>query len=70
MKKKSSSYDEAVAHLEEIVSRIQRGQMGLEELRREVQEALALVKACREKLRGIEADMRILLEEGGADEEE
>lgn len=65
-KQPPKTYDAAVAHLEKLVTRIQDGQLGLEEMRGEVKEALALIRLCREKLRDIEADMHQLL----ADEEE
>ena len=70
MKKKTRTYEEAVEYLEALVARIRDGRMGLEEMRGEVKEALALIRTCREKLRGIESDMRAILENPGPDEEE
>lgn len=70
MKKKTRSYEEAVEYLEQLVARIRDGRMGLEEMRGEVKEALLLVRTCREKLLGIESDMKELLEDPGGGEEE
>jgi exodeoxyribonuclease VII small subunit len=49
--------------LEDLVNRIQRGDMGLEEMRGEVKAALELIRQCRVKLREIETDLDSLLEE-------
>lgn len=63
MKKKSTDYDKAMAQLELVVDRIQRGEMGLEDMREEVKAALELIQLCKSKLRDIEVDMHALLEE-------
>jgi len=70
MKKKTRTYEEAVEYLEALVARIRDGQMGLEEMRGEVKEALTLIRTCREKLHGIESDMRELLDSTSREEEE
>lgn len=63
MKKKPTDYDKAMAQLELVVDRIQRGEMGLEDMRTEVKAALELIQLCKSKLRDIEVDMHALLEE-------
>jgi exodeoxyribonuclease VII small subunit len=63
MKKKQTDYDKAMLQLETLVERIQEGKLGLEEMRGEVKAALALIKACRTKLRDIEVDLDAILEE-------
>ena len=63
MKKNKTDYDKAIEKLEDLVNRIQRGDMGLEEMRGEVKSALELIRQCRTKLREIEADLDSLLEE-------
>jgi len=70
MKKKTRTYEEAVEYLEALVARIRDGQMGLEAMRGEVKEALTLIRTCREKLHGIESDMRELLDSTSREEEE
>lgn len=63
MRKQKTDYDKAIEKLEDLVDRIQRGEMGLEEMRGEVKIALDLIKQCRLKLREIETDLDALLEE-------
>jgi len=63
MKERESDYDRAMIQLEKLVQRIQRGEMGLEEMRHEVKAALDLILLCRAKLRNIETDLASVLEE-------
>ena len=63
MTKKQTDYDKAMHQLEQLVQRIQQGELGLEEMRGEVKAALELIKICRAKLRDIETDLEELLEE-------
>jgi exodeoxyribonuclease VII small subunit len=63
MKKQKTDYDKAMEKLEDLVNRIQRGDMGLEEMRGEVKAALELIRQCRIKLREIETDLDSLLDE-------
>ena len=63
MTKKQTDYDKAMLQLEQLVQRIQQGELGLEEMRGEVKAALELIKICRAKLRDIETDLEELLEE-------
>ena len=63
MRKPKTDYDKAMDKLEDLVNRIQRGDMGLEEMRGEVKTALELIRQCRIKLRAIETDLDALLEE-------
>jgi exodeoxyribonuclease VII small subunit len=63
MKKPKTDYDKAMEKLEDLVDRIQRGDMGLEEMRGEVKSALELIRQCRIKLREIETDLDSILEE-------
>ena len=63
MKKKENDYDKAMLQLEQLVEKIQRGEMGLEEMRNEVRSAMGLIQACRAKLRNIEVDLNALTEE-------
>ena len=63
MKKNLNDYDKAMLQLEKLVERIQNGEMGLEEMRNEVKQAMELIRMCRNKLRNIETDMEEVLEE-------
>ena len=53
MRKPKTDYDKAREKLEGLVDRIQRGDIGLEEMRGEVKTALDLIRQCRLKLRDI-----------------
>lgn len=63
MKKQKTDYDKAMEKLEALVDRIQRGELGLEEMRGEVKAALELIRQCRMKLREIETDLDSILDE-------
>ena len=63
MKAKKTDYDKAIEQLEQLVARIQSGDMGLEEMRGEVKYALELITTCKAKLRDIETDLDSLLDE-------
>ena len=63
MKKKENDYDKAIVQLEQVVARIQSGEMGLEEMRHEVRSAMELIALCKAKLRNIETDLEAMLEE-------
>ena len=63
MKTKENDYDRAMLQLEQLVERIQKGEMGLEEMRHEVKTAMQLIELCRAKLRNIETDLGDILEE-------
>lgn len=61
--KTENDYDEAMIRLEQLVERIQSGEMGLEEMRNEVRVAMDLIRLCRAKLRNIEVELGEILEE-------
>jgi len=51
VKKEPKTYSEAMSTLDEIVGRIERGEVDVDELCASVTEAAALVKSCRARLR-------------------
>ena len=61
--KTENDYDAAMIRLERLVERIQGGEMGLEEMRNEVQVAMDLIRLCRAKLRNLEVELGEILEE-------
>ena len=63
MSNHENDYDKAMQQLEHVVERIQRGEMGLEEMRHEVRAAMELIQVCRAKLRNIETEIENFLEE-------
>lgn len=51
------SYDQAVSRIEEIVSILESGDKGMDELSELVKEAAALVKICKKKLKSTESEI-------------
>jgi exodeoxyribonuclease VII small subunit len=56
-------YGEAAARLEAILSRIEEGQVDIDELSGLVEEAAALVTLCRDKIRAAEVKVRTITEQ-------
>jgi exodeoxyribonuclease VII small subunit len=63
MKKNSISYDKALKRVEEIVSMLEKGDKGIDELSELVKEASGLVKLCKNKLRMTEDEINNALNE-------
>jgi len=61
------SFEQALARLEQIVSRIETGDAGLEESLRLFEEGVALARLCRAQLDRAEARIRVLLEGPGGE---
>lgn len=57
------AYGEAAARLEEILGRIEEGQVDIDELSGLVEEAAALVTLCRDKIRAAEIQVRTITEQ-------
>ena len=51
-------YSKAMKRLEEIVERIESEQIDVDELSAEVKEAVALIKACKERIEKAEVDIK------------
>ena len=69
------SYGEAARRLEEILARIEEGQVDIDELSGLVGEAAGLVTLCRNKIRAAEVQVRTITEQleregAGAEESE
>ena len=56
-------YGEAATRLEEILGRIEEGQVDIDELSGLVEEAAALVTLCRDKIRAAEVKVRTITEQ-------
>lgn len=69
MKKLNLNYDDALAELQGILDRMQRGETTLEVMQVETKRALALINYCRERLRSIGESMDQLLAETVPDDE-
>ncbi len=59
------SYDESISRIEEIVSILESGEKGMDELSELVKEAAALVKNCKKKLKSTETEIAKALAEDG-----
>jgi len=57
------SYGEAAARLEEILGKIEEGQVDIDELSGLVQEAAGLVTLCREKIHAAEVQVKTITEQ-------
>lgn len=60
---KETSYGEAAARLEEILGRIEEGQVDIDELSGLVREAAELVQLCRGKIRAAEIQVKTITEQ-------
>jgi len=57
MSKKEISYEVAYEELQEIVMRIEEGDIGVDELAAKVKRAAELIKLCKSKLKSVEEDV-------------
>ena len=56
------TYEQAVKRLEEIVKRIEGGEMDIDSLTTNLKEAKDLVEFCKEKLTNVEAEVKKCLD--------
>lgn len=63
MTKKELSFNEAIARIEEILKRIETGEMDIDKLAAEVKNASELIKNCRNKLRITEEELSNIFRE-------
>jgi exodeoxyribonuclease VII small subunit len=61
--KKAPSYGEAAGRLEEILTKIEEGQVDIDELSGLVEEAAALVQLCRGKIQAAEVQVKTITEQ-------
>ncbi|WP_242218857.1 exodeoxyribonuclease VII small subunit [Bacillus cereus group sp. BfR-BA-01380] len=59
------SFEEAIAKLEQIVSKLEQGDVPLEEAISYFKEGMELSKLCDEKLKGVQEQMAVILGENG-----
>lgn len=59
----NTSYQKAFDELQEIVSKLQNDEIGLDDLSKSVKRAGVLIKACKEKLRNVEIEIDQMFEE-------
>ena len=63
VKQEAPSYGEAAARLEEILARIEEGQVDIDELSGLVREAAELVALCRDKIHAAEVQVQAITEQ-------
>ncbi len=56
-------YDEAIAEIEEIITKIEGNDMGIDELSSQVKRVAVLLKKCKSKLNKTETDVEKILKE-------
>jgi len=61
--KKEPSYSEAAARLEEILGKIEDGEVDIDELSGLVEEAAGLVRLCRGKIQAAETQVKTITEQ-------
>ena len=57
------SYDQSIQRIEEIVSILESGEKGMDELSELVKEGAALVRSCKKKLKSTESEISKALED-------
>ena len=62
--KKNIKFEEAISSLEIAVSKLEGGELSLDESIEVFEEAVALIKVCNEKLSSAEQKVRVLIESG------
>ncbi|MDR1056378.1 MAG: exodeoxyribonuclease VII small subunit [Prevotellaceae bacterium] len=62
MNKKEKSYCEALSEIEEIINRLERGDIDIDEISKEVKLASELIKLCKLKLHATEEELNNILD--------
>ncbi|MFO7671173.1 MAG: exodeoxyribonuclease VII small subunit [Bacteroidales bacterium] len=62
MTKEKINYDAAVGEIEEILEKIEEGDLGVDELAEKVNRVTLLLKICRDRLRSTEEQINKILE--------
>ena len=62
--KKTPNYEEAVSQLEEIVTKMESGELDIDMMSTELKNAQQLVKLCKDKLTKTEEEIKKILESG------
>lgn len=62
--KKTPNYEEAVSQLEEIVKKMESGELDIDMMSSELKNAQQLIKLCKDKLTKTEEEIKKILESG------
>lgn len=66
---KKETYTEAMKKLEAIVAKIEGGELDIDQLGENLQEAQKLIKFCKDKLYKADEEIKKMLDDGRTDEE-
>lgn len=69
MAAKKETYTEAMKKLEAIVAKIESGELDIDQLGENLQEAQKLIKFCKDKLYKADEEIKKMLDDGYSDEE-
>lgn len=61
-------FEQALGELEQLVERMERGDLSLEQSLKDFERGIALTRTCQKALEEAEQKVRILVEKGGAEE--
>lgn len=61
---KKETYEQTMKRLEEIVTKIESGELDIDSLGEQLKEAQKLIKLCRDKLYKADSEIKKMLEEG------
>ena len=62
--KKAPNYEEAVSQLEEIVKKMESGELDIDEMSEQLKRAQELIKFCKDKLTKTDEEIKKILESG------
>lgn len=62
--KKTPNYEEAVSQLEEIVQKMESGELDIDMMSTELKKAQLLIKLCKDKLTKTDEEIKKILESG------
>ena len=62
--KKAPNYEEAVSQLEEIVTKMESGELDIDMMSTELKNAQQLIKLCKDKLTKTDEEIKKILESG------
>ena len=62
--KKTPNYEEAVSQLEDIVTKMESGELDIDMMSTELKNAQQLIKLCKDKLTKTEEEIKKILESG------
>ncbi|WP_323845453.1 exodeoxyribonuclease VII small subunit [Microbulbifer magnicolonia] len=65
-KKKSATFEEALEELEQLVERLEAGDLPLEEALADFERGVKLTRECQQKLASAEQKVKVLMEESGS----